>query len=63
MKPSDNNNIVSGFISRNHDILPIKVLDTLKAFQMPKRELVFSGEKIKVIRVKRNTLINDLKTV
>ena len=39
----------------------MKFLDTL--FQMPKREFRFKGEKINVIRVKRNTFINDLKNV
>ena len=58
MKMSNNNNIVSSFICRNQDVLPMKFL-----FQMPKREFRFSGERIKVIRVKRNTFINDLKKV
>ena len=61
MKPTNNKNSVSGFICRNKDTLPIKFLNTL--FQMPKREFRLSGEKIKVIRVKRNTFINDLKNV
>ena len=61
MKPSNNNTIVSSFICRNQDVLPIKFLDTL--FQMPKSEFMFRGKKIKVIRVKRNTFINDLKHI
>ena len=59
MKLSNNNNIVSCFICRNQDKLPMKFLDTL--FQMSKREFRFSGEKIRVIGIKRNTFINDLK--
>ena len=61
MKPSDNNNFVGGFICRNQDILPMKFLDTL--FQMSKREFRFRGLKIKVIQVKRNAFIDDLKNV
>ena len=56
MKPLDNNNVVSG-----QAILLMKFLDTL--FQMPKREFGLRWEKIKVIRVKRNIFINDLKNV
>ena len=41
MKPSDNNNIVGGFILRIQDVLPMEFLDTL--FQMSKRELRFKG--------------------
>ena len=41
MTPSDNNNIVGGFICRNQDKLPMKFLDTL--FQMSKREFRFRG--------------------
>ena len=58
---SPDNNIISGYISRNQDIRPVKFLDTL--FQMPKREFGFSGEKIKIIRVKWNAFINQLKNV
>ena len=39
MKPSDSKNIVSGFISRNEYILPMKFLNTL--FQIAKREFGF----------------------
>ena len=58
MKPSNNNNIVNSFICRNQEVLPMKFLDTL--FQMRKNEFRFMG-KIKLIRVKRNTFISDLK--
>ena len=61
MKLSDNNNIVGGFICRNQDILLMNFLATL--FQMSKREFRLRGEKIKVIQVKRNAFINDLKNV
>ena len=62
MKPSDNNNnIVGGFICRNQDIRLMKFLDTL--FQTSKRELRFRGYRIKVILVKRNAFIDDLKNV
>ena len=62
MKLSDNNNIFGGFICRNQDILLMNSLATL--FQMSKREFrLRGGEKIKVIQVKRNAFINDLKNV
>ena len=61
MKPSDNNNIVGGFICRNQDILPMKYLDNL--FQMSKREFRFRGYKFKVIQIKQNAFICKMRLV
>ena len=48
MKPSDNNNIVGGFICRNQDILSMKFLDT--CFKCQKENLGFVGRRSRLFK-------------
>ena len=58
---SSHNNVISSFISWSQNILPMKFFDTL--FQISKTLFRLRREKIKVIRVKYHTFVNDLKNL